>query len=174
MRLTSPSFADGANLPYDCAYEGGNSSPALAWTVAPSGSVSLALTCVDTDAPFQKFWVHWLAWNIPAWETRRLVGQLPYARLEDGTEQGLNDFLEFGWGGPCPPSGTHRYVFTLYALDSMLKPDGPGIQDLFQAMEGHVIEAAELAACYAPDGAIVSYEAIAREGRAKFRYSRTA
>ena len=71
MILTSPSFADGAMLPFECAYEGSNASPALSWSGAPSGTRSFALSCIDHSSPNPVGWVHWLQWNIPAFETRR-------------------------------------------------------------------------------------------------------
>lgn len=134
MILTSPSFADGAMLPFECAYEGANASPALSWSGAPSGTRSFALSCIDHSSPNPVGWVHWLQWNIPAFETRRLPGLSPYACLDDGCEQGLNDFLEFGWGGPCPPLGLHRYQFSLYALDCLVRPESPRLDALWNAM----------------------------------------
>ncbi len=165
MILTSPSFADGAMLPFECAYEGSNASPALSWSGAPSGTRSFALSCIDHSSPNPVGWVHWLQWNIPAFETRRLPGISPYACLDDGCEQGLNDFLEFGWGGPCPPLGLHRYQFCLYALDCLVHPESPRLDALWNAMAGHILEKAELCAYYAADGALSSYEALGREGR---------
>ncbi|MBN1520728.1 MAG: YbhB/YbcL family Raf kinase inhibitor-like protein [Spirochaetales bacterium] len=165
MKLTSPFFADGAILPFECAYEGSNRSPLLSWDDAPLGTGAFALTCLDTDAPFGKPWVHWLCWNIPLWQTRLMPGCPPYERLPDGTEQGLNGFLEYGWGGPCPPSGLHRYDFTLYALDGPLSPQGRTLEALSAALEGHTLAAAGISAYYGPDHALASYEALGREGR---------
>lgn len=165
MRLTSPSFADGAFLPFDCAYEGENRSPLLNWSDAPAGTRSFALSCVDDEAPGPLSWVHWLMWNIPAAETRRVAGLPPYASLDDGSVQGINDFLEFGWGGPCPPSGAHRYSFKLYALDSLVSPASPRLSALEEAMRGRVLAVAELSGFYAADGALASYEQLGREAR---------
>jgi Raf kinase inhibitor-like YbhB/YbcL family protein len=122
MKLSSPSFADGAFLPFDTAYEAGNISPSLLWSDVPAGTVSLALSCDDSAGPGERNWTHWLVWNIPACETRLSPGLPPYGSLEGGMMQGLNDYLEPGWGGPCPPEGIHRYDFTLYALAGRLDP----------------------------------------------------
>ena len=84
----------------------------------------------------------------------------PYPRLEDGSEQGLNDFLEYGWSGPCPPNGSHAYRFSLYALDCFLVPEYPRLDSVLMAMENHVLAYAELYVHYEPEGAIASYAAL--------------
>ncbi len=94
-------------------------------------------------------WVHWVAYNIPA-TVRGLPEAVPAGqRLPDGTQQGLSDFRRPGYGGPCPPSGTHRYVFTLYALDTALPPE-PGMTKaaLERAMQGHILGEAALMGTY--------------------------
>ena len=123
MLLTSLNFADGAALPFESSYEGRNASPALSWSGVPPGVRSYALVCRDEGDP--RGWVHWLLWNLPAHETRLAAGLPPYPRLDTGAEQGLNDFLEYGWGGPCPPVGVHSYRFTLFALSSAIDPVAP-------------------------------------------------
>ena len=138
--LTSPSFKDKSPIPKEFTCRGNDTSPELNWEGAPHGTKSFALTIVDPDAPHGDF-IHWVIYNIP--ET---VHQLPASFpkkpiLENGTMQGMTDFGDIGYGGPCPPKPrTHRYMFTLYALDSML-PLKPGITyaDLHKAMKGHIL-----------------------------------
>jgi len=148
MRLTSPAFADGAFLPFDTAYEAGNVSPSLTWSDVPSGTASLALRCEDATSPGAKAWTHWLLWDIPACETRLLPAWPPYERLEGGMKQGLNDYLEPGWGGPCPPQGLHRYVFTLYALSGLLAPAGMTRAHFDEALIPLVLASASLTGYY--------------------------
>jgi len=169
MILTSSGFADGSRLPFECAYESQNRSPALSWRDAPFGTRSFAVVCQDRDGPDARPWTHWLVWNIPAAETRLLSGLPQYPRLENGIEQGLNDYLEYGWSGPCPPVGEHEYLFTLYALDSLLDPVGPTSGAVLSELAAHVIEAARLSATYDADGLKPCLAAIGREARAQYR-----
>ena len=128
--------------------DGPDSSPDLVWSDPPDGTAVFALVCDDPDAPAGT-WVHWLAWNIPS-ASRRLrdaVPQLP--ELPDGTRQGSNGFRRLGYGGPCPPSGTHRYFFRLYALDRKLDlPAGSARAALEQAMAGHILAEVALMGTY--------------------------
>jgi Raf kinase inhibitor-like YbhB/YbcL family protein len=142
--LSSPAFADGEELADLYTYKlgrqcnGKNLSPALIWSNAPAGTQSFALTMLDPDGGN---WLHWLLFNIPADTTG-----LPEA--PDGPEigvRGKNDFGSLGYGGPCPPSGTHHYIFTLYALDTLLKiPEGARLGDFEQATQGHILAQAQL------------------------------
>ncbi len=123
--LTSPTLKDGATIGMDHVFNGfgcsgKNVSPALAWSGAPAGTRSLALTVYDPDAPTGSGWWHWTVVNIPA-TARSLpagAGSSAPAGLPKGAVQGRTDFGKPGWGGPCPPAGDkpHRYVFTLWAL----------------------------------------------------------
>lgn len=148
MRLTSPAFADGQPIPAAYTCDGRDISPSLAWEEAPAGTASFALIGDDPDAP-GKTWVHWVLYNIPA-----AVGRLPEAlstaaELPDGSRQGWTDFGRAGYGGPCPPSGTHRYSFTLYALDAALTlPARATKPQLEAAMRGHVLAEARLMGTY--------------------------
>jgi hypothetical protein len=108
MTLSSPAFANNAAIPAKYTCDGANVSPPLAISGVPSGAKSLALTVEDPDAPNGTF-THWLAWNLPSSTTSIGEGQ------HVGTE-GQNGFGKTGYGGPCPPSGLHHYVFTLYAM----------------------------------------------------------
>lgn len=147
MELTSPSFRDG-RIPKDFTCDGSGKSPRLTWSEAPPATKSLALIATDPDAPMGTF-VHWVLYNLPA-GARELAEALPTkGQLADGSRQGQNDFGNTGYGGPCPPHGTHRYVFDLYALDTMLNlPDGATRKQVEKAMQGHILARAELIARY--------------------------
>ncbi|MGD9940813.1 MAG: YbhB/YbcL family Raf kinase inhibitor-like protein [Clostridia bacterium] len=153
MKLSSPAFANGAFLPFDTAYEAGNISPSLLWSDVPAGTVTLALSCDDTAGPGDRNWTHWLLWDIPACETRLSPGLPPYERLDGGMTQGLNDYLELGWGGPCPPEGLHRYVFTLYALTGRLEPAGRSRSHFAAAIGPLILDMATLTGYYRSEDA---------------------
>ena len=102
---------------YTC--DGPDVSPDFSWSGVPDGSRSLALICDDPDAPVGT-WVHWVLFNIPAGETGLPAEIAPEANLTNGAKHGTNDFRRLGYGGPCPPGGTHRYFFKLYALDTVI------------------------------------------------------
>ena len=148
ITITSNAFNDGDMIPREYTCDGSDVSPALAWSGVPEGTKSLALICDDPDAPMGT-WVHWVLFNIPAW-----VNELPRAvpadkTLTNGAQHGMNDFRKYGYGGPCPPDGTHRYYFKIYALDTELA-QGPGIsrEALLAAMQGHVLAEGRLMGRY--------------------------
>ncbi len=144
MQLTSPVFHAEGRIPADYTAEGRNISPSLAWHDIPDGAKSFALIMEDPDAPSGIF-THWLAFDIPANRTR-----LAEAEHED-LKQGKNDFGDVGYGGPKPPEGhgPHRYYFKLYALDRELMLDeGIEKEALLEAMEGRVLDDAELMGIY--------------------------
>jgi hypothetical protein len=161
--LSSSAFAPGELLPLEYSCFGENTSPALDWAGTPSNTASLVLTVTDPDAPEADF-VHWLVYNIPA-DSTGLPPALPgVGALDDGALQGTNDFItistsEFasgapvhvlGWDGPCP-SEEHRYVFRLYALDTLLDlAPGAMLVTVSEAMQGHVLAVAELEARFVP------------------------
>ncbi len=144
ITLTSPAFPDGDQIPERHTCDGADLSPPLAWSGVPDGTRSLALVCEDPDAP-RGTWTHWLLYRIPP-DVRALPEWVPTRpELDDGSRQGTNDFGAVGYGGPCPPSGTHRYVFTLYALDAVPDlPPGASKADFDAAIEGHVLDAGRL------------------------------
>ena len=146
--LSSTAFEAGGTIPVDYTCDGRDVSPPLVWGTAPEGTVSLALVCDDPDAPAGT-WVHWVVYNIPP-SRKGLDEAIPAVeRLADGTLQGRNDFGRLGYGGPCPPGGTHRYFFRLYALDVRLDlPPGARRGELMRAMRGHVLAEAELMGRY--------------------------
>ena len=143
MALSSSAFAEGADIPARYTCQGADISPPLAWQNVPADTQSFALIMEDPDAPLGT-WVHWVLFNIPADQTG-LDEALPTdARLPDGSQQGLNSWGQTGYGGPCPPSGTHHYYFTLYALDTLL-PAEPGLtaDGLREQMRGHILAEAQ-------------------------------
>lgn len=146
--LTCPAFADGSAIPSAYTCEGRDVSPPLAWTEPPKGTNSFVLISDDPDAP-GKTWVHWVVYNLPA-SARGLPEAYPTdGERPDGTRQGMTDFGRPGYGGPCPPSGTHRYDFTLYALDAMLAlPPGATKCEVEAAMQPHVLARARLMGTY--------------------------
>jgi len=148
LKLKSTAFEEGELIPSKYSCDGVNVSPPLEWTNVPDGTKSFALILDDPDAP-AKTWVHWVIYNLPA-NQRKLEEHLPTdERLKNGALHGLSDYQKHGYKGPCPPSGTHRYYFKLYALDSVLNLS-PSLtkQQLVSAMQGHIIEKAELVGKY--------------------------
>lgn len=174
MIVFSPSFADGAELPFECAYDSENRSPAIQWLEAPAGTAAFALLCEDPEGIQGRGWTHWIVWNIPACETRLVAGQPAYPRLEDGSVQGINDYLELGWGGPCPPNGRRRYVFTLFALDAKIYPESATRPGFERAIDGHVLEAASIVGCRDHESIIGSYEVLRHARKAAAQPLRSA
>ena len=149
LTIESTAFTEGGMIPVQYTCDGKNVSPPLRWGDPPEGTGSFALIGDDPDAPAGT-WVHWVVYNIPA-DVRELPENIPSSeKLPDGTVQGMTDFRSIGYGGPCPPSGTHRYYFKLYALDTMLdlKP-GATKQQLLNAMKAHIRAQGELMGRYA-------------------------
>lgn len=144
LALMSSAFAAGEAIPDDYSCKGRNISPALSWTGAPDGTASFALIMDDPDAPSGTF-VHWVIYNIPAvsQSLAQAVAQTPI--FDDGAVQGKNSGNRQYYSGPCPPSGTHRYFFKLYALDTRLElAPGATADELRQAMQGHILAQGEL------------------------------
>jgi Raf kinase inhibitor-like YbhB/YbcL family protein len=146
--ITSSVFSEGQAIPTRYTCDGPDVSPDLAWSGVPETAASLALICDDPDAPMGT-WVHWVLFNIPA-DADGLSAEIPSdAILENGARHGKNDFGKLGYGGPCPPGGTHRYFFKLYALDTQVELDsGSTKAQLLEAMEGHILAEAQLMGTY--------------------------
>lgn len=147
--LQSPSFSSGGEIPKKFTCEGADVSPALKWGEPPAKTQSLALIADDPDAPVGT-WTHWVAYDLPATVQQLPEGVAKQATMPGGGAQGVNDFGNTGYGGPCPPPGKpHRYFFKLYALDAKLnlKP-GATKQQVERAMEGHTLGRAELMGTY--------------------------
>lgn len=111
MKLTSESFNHGETMDKRFGYDQDNTLPQLSWSGVPKGTKSFAILCIDPDAPVGDF-VHWMIYNIPP-EVRSIPEGGP---IPDGAKEAINDYRQPGYDGPCPPSGTHRYYFTIYAL----------------------------------------------------------
>jgi len=148
MELKSSAFPPGGVIPAKYTCDGPDISPPLSWADVPAGTQSLALIADDPDAP-GGMWVHWVAWNIPS-NTNALQEAVPKRdSLPSGMQQGTTDFRSIGYGGPCPPSGTHRYFFKLYALKTTLNlPASTTKKELEKAMQGHILKQAELIGKY--------------------------
>jgi Raf kinase inhibitor-like YbhB/YbcL family protein len=146
LELTSDAFANGQSIPVKYSCKGKNISPALAWNEPPAGTQSFALIVDDPDAPMG-IWVHWVLFNISA-STRSLQEDLRIAGKNVDASAiyvGKNSWGDLHYGGPCPPSGTHRYYFKLYALDTTISlSPGATKEQVLKAMHGHVLAQAEL------------------------------
>jgi hypothetical protein len=148
MELSSNAFQAEEMIPRKYTCDGENISPPLTWSQVPEGTESFALIADDPDAPGRTF-VHWVIYNISAGVTE-LPESIPNEEtVLDGAEQGRNSSNKTGYMGPCPPSGTHRYFFKLYALDTTVK-GGPGLSksDLIGEIEGHVLAEGQLMGKY--------------------------
>jgi Raf kinase inhibitor-like YbhB/YbcL family protein len=143
MKITSSAFQEGGNIPSRFTCDGADTSPPLHIDQVPAEAKSLALIVDDPDAPGGLF-THWISWNIDPKTTRIAEGRAPARAV-----QGKSSFGESGYGGPCPPSGTHRYFFKIYALDRDLDlPAGSKRDQLDAAMRGHIIGEGQLMGRY--------------------------
>lgn len=146
FELKSDAFVSGQSIPAKYSCTGKNISPPITWSEPPAGTQSFALIMDDPDAP-NGTWVHWVLYNIPA-SARNLQEDLPVTGKNvdpNAIYVGKNSWRQIAYGGPCPPSGTHRYYFKLYALDIQigLLP-GATKEDVLREMDGHVLAQAEL------------------------------
>lgn len=143
LRISSTAFVQNGPIPQRYTCDGADVSPPLVIENVSSAAKSLALIVDDPDAP-GRTWVHWVVWNIG-------IGakQIEENTLPAGAQEGMSDFRKCGYGGPCPPSGTHRYFFKLYALDTVLDlGQNTSKATLELAMKGHVLGQAELVGVY--------------------------
>ncbi|HSD21807.1 MAG TPA: YbhB/YbcL family Raf kinase inhibitor-like protein [Anaeromyxobacter sp.] len=152
MSIRSSAFEDGGEIPQVHTCEGKDTSPALEWSGVPPGTRSLALIVDDPDAPDpaapKMTWVHWVLYGLPP-DAKGLSEAAAAKGLPQGTREGMNDWKRTGYGGPCPPIGRHRYFFKLYALDAELPdPAHPTKAKLEAAMEGHILEQAQIMGTY--------------------------
>lgn len=145
MKLQSTVFENGKIIPSKYTCDGDDISPPLSWSGAPTHTQSFVLIVDDPDAPIGT-WDHWILFNIPAHVTELAKNM---TQLPNGTLAGKNSWGKTSYGGPCPPSGVHRYFFKLYALDTVLQlPSSANKSQIMQAMESHVIATAELMGKY--------------------------
>ena len=141
FQITSPAFKNNEMIPRPYTCQGLDMNPRLIIQGVPTATKSLALIVDDPDAP-GKTWVHWVVFNIPATSKEIPERNIPGI-------QGMNDFGQLNFGGPCPPSGTHRYFFKLYALDTLLDlPQGIRKANLEKAMQGHILGQTQLVGLY--------------------------
>jgi Raf kinase inhibitor-like YbhB/YbcL family protein len=148
IKVTSPAFEEGGMIPEQYTCDGDSISPPLRWEAVPDGTKSIALIVDDPDAPGRTF-VHWVLYDLPP-DVQELPENLPHDKgFPIGGEQGINNTDQLGYLGPCPPSGTHRYFFKLYALDEKLNlPAGETKSRLLKAMEGHILGQGQLLGRY--------------------------
>lgn len=154
--LESPAFIEGGAIPKAHTCDGKDVSPPLKWDArqVPAGTRALALVCDDPDAP-RGTWAHWLLFNVSPGvhelpEALATTAEVPLPGSPSPAVQGRNDFGRTGYGGPCPPGGTHHYVFRLFALDTPLPAgSGSGLGVLLRAMRGHVLAHGRLVGTYA-------------------------
>lgn len=141
MKLRSIDFENGSSIPSEFTCDGRNVSPQLSWEAVPEGTGSFALSVTDPDAPGGNF-IHWLVYDIP-----KDVKSIDQGSLPKGAVEVENDFGRKRYGGPCPPSGTHRYIFTLYALDTD-HLEGVNKYNFFRKVEEHALGKTELTGLY--------------------------
>lgn len=143
MRLISPAFEEKQSIPQKYTCDGQDINPPLKIEDVPTGTKSLVLVVDDPDAP-RGTWVHWTVWNI-APDTK----EIPENSVPQEAVEGITDFGTTGYGGPCPPSGTHRYFFRLYALSKTLQLNPSATKtELEKAMKGFMLEQTELMGVY--------------------------
>jgi Raf kinase inhibitor-like YbhB/YbcL family protein len=153
LSLSSPAFEPGREIPARYTSDGADVSPPLSWSGAPDGTRSFALVIEDPDAPDpaapKRTFAHWVVYDLPA-EAASLAEAVCNDDEPLGAHQGLNDWNDVGYRGPAPPIGRHRYVHKLYALDTAIGDAGAITNgDLDRAIQGHVLEQAELIGTYA-------------------------
>jgi hypothetical protein len=146
--ISSSAFVEGGMIPAKYTCDGQDISPSLSISGIPEKAKSLALISDDPDAP-RGTWVHWVLYNLPP-DTKELPENMPDdEKLKNGARHAVTDFGSFGYGGPCPPSGTHRYFFKVYALDMVLRLSGKVKKtDVEAAMKGHVLADGQLMGKY--------------------------
>ncbi|HON05800.1 MAG TPA: YbhB/YbcL family Raf kinase inhibitor-like protein [Candidatus Ratteibacteria bacterium] len=147
MNITSPAFQHNSMIPAKYTCDGINVNPPLLIEGIPEKTKSIVLIMDDPDAPMGT-WIHWIVFNIPCTGTKLEIKENSIPGI-----QGWNDFRKVSYGGPCPPSGTHRYFFRAYALDTMLNlKEGVKRQELEKAMQGHILAQAEIIGLYKKQG----------------------
>jgi Raf kinase inhibitor-like YbhB/YbcL family protein len=143
MKISSPAFESGGKIPKEYTCDGKTVNPPLKIENAPLSTKSFALVFDDIDAP-RGTYVHWIVWNMDPG-----LKEMRESSVPEGVVQGMNDFKKRNYGGPCPPGRAHRYVFKIYALDTVLNLNPNSTKkDLEKAMEGHVLSRAELTGSY--------------------------
>jgi Raf kinase inhibitor-like YbhB/YbcL family protein len=148
LKITSTAFEEGGMIPKNYTCDGDNVSPELSWSGAPAETKSFSIICEDPDAP-AGIWVHWVAYNIPGNAKGIPEAVSTDKQLYNSTMQGLNTSGTTGYDGPCPPGGTHRYFFKVFALDSTLTIRGDVTKEvLLESIKEHILAQGELMGKY--------------------------
>ena len=141
MKLKSEDFVDNSSIPSEFTCDGRNISPQLSWEDVPEETKSFALSVTDPDAP-GGMWIHWLVYDLS-----KELREIERGSLPEGARELVNDFGKRPYGGPCPPSGTHRYFFTVYALETE-RLEGLNKRNFFDIVERRTIEKAVIKGLY--------------------------
>jgi len=143
LQITSPAFQNNGHIPRQYTCDGEDINPPLVIENCPKETQSISLICDDPDASIGT-WVHWVVWNIDSTTKEIAENAVP-----KGAVEGMNDFKRHSYGGPCPPSGTHRYFFKVYALDTKLDISPNATKtDLETAMKGHILAEGQIVGLY--------------------------
>ena len=145
LDIKSTAFGEGNSIPKQYTCDGSDISPQLSWSQPPEGTGSMVLICDDPDAPMGT-WVHWVLYGLSL-DTLEISENIPDDKeVLGGAKHGVNDFHKYGYGGPCPPGGTHRYFFKLYAVDTEVVDLDPGAtkDEVLVAIKGHVLAEGQL------------------------------
>ena len=148
LDIKSTAFGEGNSIPKQYTCDGADISPQLSWSQPPEGTGSMVLICDDPDAPMGT-WVHWVLYGLSP-DTLEISEGIPDDKeVLGGAKHGVNDFRKYGYGGPCPPGGTHRYFFKLYAVDTEVNLDPGATKDeVLDAIKGHVLAEGQLMGRY--------------------------
>ncbi len=153
LDIKSTAFGEGNSIPKQYTCDGSDISPQLSWSQPPEGTGSMVLICDDPDAPMGT-WVHWVLYGLSP-DTLEISENIPDDKeVLGGAKHGVNDFHKYGYGGPCPPGGTHRYFFKLYAVDTEVVDLDPGAtkDEVLVAIKGHVLAEGQLMGRYSRQG----------------------
>ncbi len=148
LDIKSTAFGEGDLIPKQYTCDGADVSPQLSWSQPPEGTGSMVLICDDPDAPMGT-WVHWVLYGLSP-DTLEISENIPDDReVLGGAKHGVNDFHKYGYGGLCPPGGTHRYFFKLYAVNTVVDLDpGAAKDEVLDAIKGHVLAQGQLMGRY--------------------------
>jgi hypothetical protein len=148
LDIRSSAFEEGEVIPKKYTCDGEDVSPHLSWTQPPKETKSIVLICDDPDAPMGT-WVHWVLFGLAPDTLELPEGISPEKKVLGGAKHGLNDFRRYGYGGPCPPGGTHRYFFKLYAVDTQIDLNaGATKNEVLNAIKGHILAKGQLMGRY--------------------------
>jgi Raf kinase inhibitor-like YbhB/YbcL family protein len=147
--VESDSFVSHGEIPSRYTCDGADISPHLMWNGVPANAKSLVLSVDDPDAP-RGTWNHWYVYDIPASADRLIEGASNTRRLPAGSVEAMNDFMKYAYGGPCPPTGRHRYVFRVRAIDKAISEKGLSRVEVERRLAGHILAEGKLVGVYGP------------------------